>query len=172
MKLVATERLLSRQAVFRCAILVKILHPAKESGMIRCLQPAVSQCRPSFPQRVQSESMLYGQLRRGLVVKIYGILFSSVSPRSQHDSAVRRWTHYRGNPRSPAGGLRSNEESVALTILKPLVLSPHRHPAGEQCSTHCGKVHRRHRHPVRLRERVCRQARRFQKTLVENFIRS
>ena len=33
-----------------------------------------------------------------------------------------------------------------------LVLSPHRHLAGEQCCRHCGKVHHRHRHPGTVRE--------------------
>ena len=56
----------------------------------------------------------------------------------------------RDYPPSPAEGLTSNDRSVALTLfiyLKALPLGPHRHPAGEQCSGHCGEVNRRHRHP-------------------------
>ena len=46
----------------------------------------------------------------------------------------------RDYPPSPAEGLTSNERSVALTLFKALALSPHRHPVGEQCCGHCGKV--------------------------------
>jgi hypothetical protein len=68
--------------------------------------------------------------------------------RSHHVINVRPWFGriIRIYPPS-AAGLTSNERTVALTLFKRLAPSPYRHPAGEQRCSHCGKVHRRHRHP-------------------------
>jgi hypothetical protein len=41
----------------------------------------------------------------------------------------------------------STERSIVLSIS-----SPHRHPAGEQCRSHCGKLNRGHLHPGTVRE--------------------
>jgi hypothetical protein len=56
--------------------------------------------------------------------------------------------NYSGLPTEPGRSLTKNES----IDLKALALGPHRHPAGEQRSGHCGKVHRFHRYPRTVRE--------------------
>ena len=51
------------------------------------------------------------------------------------------------NHRSLSVGSVSHSQRLAIATS-----STHRHPAGEQCSGHRGKVNRRHRHPGAVRD--------------------
>lgn len=75
-------------------------------------------------------------------------------------SAVRWYTWSDGEralsfcfsyPASPRGRPDEYREIDRVKYLR-IISSPHRHPAGEQCRSHCGKLNRGHRTPGIVRE--------------------